>query len=69
MFFHECFFLYMKMVNKYSQKHKEKLRKEAHEKIKMFLNEKKTKGHKRPGKGVKILLENKKKKASLLTGN
>ena len=42
------------MVNKYYEKHKERLRKEAREKdIKIFLKKKKTKGKKKLEKNVK----------------
>ena len=45
------------MVNKYYQKHKEILRKEARERYQIFLKKKKIKGEKRFEKDIKILLK------------
>ena len=50
------------MVNKYYQKHKERLQKKYVKDIKIFLKKKKTKDKKRPEKDIKILLKKKKKK-------
>ena len=51
------------MSNKYYQKHKEKLRKEAREIYQNLSEEEKTKGEKRAEKGIKILLNIKKEKS------
>ena len=51
------------MSNKYYQKHKEKLRKEAREIYQNLSEEEKTKGEKRAKKGIKILLNIKKEKS------
>ena len=51
------------MTNKYYQKHKEKLRKEAREIYQNLSEEEKTKGEKRAKKGIKILLNIKKEKS------
>ena len=51
------------MTNSYYQKHKERLQKEAHEKIsKSFSRSKRQKIRKRFEKDIKILLKKKKKK-------
>ena len=47
-----------KKTNKYYQKHKERLQKEAR-KIKIFLKKEKTKGEKRFEKDIKIFLKKK----------
>ena len=49
------------MVNKHYQKHKEKLRKEAHERYQYLSEEEK--GEKRPETYTKISLKKKKKKS------
>ena len=51
------------MSNKFYQKHKEKLRKEAREIYQNLSEEEKTKGEKRAKKGIKILLNIKKEKS------
>ena len=51
------------MVNKYYQKHKEKLRKEALERYQNFSEEEKKKGKKGPETDIKIFLKRKKKKS------
>ena len=51
------------MSNKYYQKHKEKLRKEAREIYQNLSEEEKNKGEKRAKKGIKILLNIKKEKS------
>ena len=51
------------MSNKYHQKHKEKLSKEAREIYQNLSAEEKTKGEKRAEKGIKILLNIKKEKS------
>ena len=48
------FFLYIKMVNNYYQKHKEKLSKQARERHQNFSEEEKTKGKESREKGIKI---------------
>ena len=50
------------MVNKYYQKHKEKLQKEAHEWYQNLLEEEKEKGEKKLKTDIKIFLKRKKKK-------
>ena len=50
------------MVNKYYQKHKEKLQKEAHEWHQNLLEEEKEKGEKELKTDIKIFLKRKKKK-------
>ena len=50
------------MVNKYHQKHKERLPKEAHERYENLSEEEKDKRRKRSEKGIKTLLKEKKKK-------
>ena len=47
------------MVNKYDQKHKERLRKKAHERYQIVLKAKKRNGEKRFGTTIKIFLKNK----------
>ena len=49
------------MINKYYQKHKKKLQKEAGERYlkKIFLNKKKKKDKKSPEEDIKIFLRNK----------
>ena len=56
------FFPYIKMVNKYYQKHKERLQKEARERYKNFFEEEKDKTQKKVEKNVKTLLKKQKKK-------
>ena len=53
------------MVNKYYQKDKEKLRKEAREKYQNLYEEEKEKRQKRPETDSKIFLKKKRKKASI----
>ena len=56
------------MINKYYQKHKKRLRKEAREGYQSLSEEKKK--NKRPQKDVKILLKKKNKKGiSIIKGN
>ena len=50
------------MVNKYYQKHKEKLRKEAHTRCQNLSEEENDKRRKRLEKDIKILLKRKNKK-------
>ena len=50
------------MVNKYYQKHKEKLRKEAHERYQNLSEEEKTKSINMLISGIEIFLEKKKKR-------
>ena len=57
------------MVNKYYQKHKENLRKEAPERYQNLSEEEKDKGKKRLEKDVKILLKKKKKKGVSIIRN
>ena len=57
------------MVNKYYQKHKERLQKEARERYQNFLKKKNKKGKKRPEKDIKILLKRKKKKGVSIIKN
>ena len=57
------------MVNKYYQKHTERLRKEACEDIKIFLKKKKTKSANMLEKGIKSLLKKKKKKGVSIIKN
>ena len=57
------------MVNKYYQKHKEKLQKEARERYQNHSEEEKTKGEKKLEKGLKILLKKKKKKGVSIIRN
>ena len=47
------------MVNKYYQKHKERLQREARERYQNSSEEQKTKGEKKPKKDIKILLRKK----------
>ena len=55
------FFVYMKMVNKYYQKHKEILQKGACERHQTFLKRKKIEGEKWSEIDIKILLKKNKK--------
>ena len=57
------------MVNKYYQKHKERLQKEARGRYQNFLKKKNKKGEKRPEKDIKILLKRKKKKGVSIIKN
>ena len=57
------------MVNNYYQKHKERLRKEARERYKNLLKEKKEKGEKRPEKDIKISFKKKNKKGISIIRN
>ena len=57
------------MVNKYYQKHKERLQKKHVKDLKIFRKKKKTKGKKRPEKDIKILLKKKKKKGASIIRN
>ena len=57
------------MVNKYDQKHNEKLRKKAFKNVKIFLKKKKKKGEKRPEKDIKVLLKKKKEKVVSIIRN
>ena len=57
------------MVNKYYQKHKERLQKEARGRHQNFLKKKNKKGEKRPEKDIKILLKRKKKKGVSIIKN
>ena len=57
------------MVNKYYQKHKERLRKKHVQYIKIFLKKKKTKGEKKLEKDITILLKKKKKKGVSIIRN
>ena len=58
------------MPNNYYQKHKQRLRKEAHEKYQnLSEEEKKTKGERRPKKDIKSLLKKKKKKSISINVN
>ena len=50
------------MVNKHYQKHKERLRKEAHERYENLSKEEKIKGEKKLEKDIKISLKKKKKR-------
>ena len=50
------------MTDKYHQKHKERLQKEAHKKYQNLSEEEKNKRQKRPKKDINILLKKKKKK-------
>ena len=52
-YFSWVFFLYIKMVNNYYQKHKEKLSKQARERHQNFSEEEKTKGKESPEKDIK----------------
>ena len=62
------FSIYIKVINKYYQKHKKRLRKEAREGYQSLSEEKKK--DKRPQKDVKILLKKKNKKGiSIIKGN
>ena len=62
------FIIYIKVINKYYQKHKKRLRKEAREGYQSLSEEKKK--DKRPQKDVKILLKKKNKKGiSIIKGN
>ena len=54
------------MVNKYYQKVKEKLQKEARKRYQNLSEEKKDKIQKRLEKGIKILLKKKRRKVSVL---
>ena len=51
------FFLYIKMLNNYYQKHKENLQKEACERYQNLSLKEKDKRQKRPEKHIKILLK------------
>ena len=57
------------MVNKYYQKHKPRLRKEARERYQNLSKEEKDKRQKRPEKDIKILLKKKKKKGVSIIRN
>ena len=57
------------MVNKYYQKHKERLQKEARGRYQNFLKKKNKKVEKRPEKDIKILLKRKKKKGVSIIKN
>ena len=62
------FSIYIKVINKYYQKHKKRLRKEAREGYQSLSEEKKK--DKRRQKDVKILLKKKNKKGiSIIKGN
>ena len=63
------FFVYINVVNKYYQKHKENLGKEAPERYQDLSEEEKDKGKKRLEKDVKILLKKKKKKGVSIIRN
>ena len=54
------------MINKYYQKHKGNLQKEARERYQNFSKKKKTKREKRPKKDIKTLLKKKKKRVLFL---
>ena len=54
------------MANKYYQKHKENLQKEARKRYQNLSEEKKDKIRKRLEKGIKILLKKKRRKVSVL---
>ena len=56
------FFLYINMVNKYYQKHKEKLQKEVREIYQNLSDEEKDKRRKKARERYKIFLKKKKKK-------
>ena len=56
------FFLYVKVVNKYYQKHKEKLQKEVRERYQNLSDEEKDKRRKKARERYKIFLKKKKKK-------
>ena len=62
------FSIYIKVINKYYQKHKKRLQKEAREGYQSLSEEEKK--DKRPQKDVKILLKKKNKKGiSIIKGN
>ena len=62
------FSIYIKVINKYYQKHKKRLRKEAREGYQSLSEEKKK--DKRPQKDAKILLKKKNKKGiSIIKGH
>ena len=63
------FFLYVKMVNKHYQKHKERLWKEAQERYENLSKEEKTKGEKKLEKDIKLSLKKKKKKGVSIIRN
>ena len=57
-FFITFFFVFLKMVNKYYQKRKERLRKKARERYKNLSEEEKDKRWKKVREGTKFLLKN-----------
>ena len=62
-------FLYIEMVNKYYQKHKERLRKETPERYQNLSEEEKDKKQKKLEKDINILLKKKKKKGNSFIRN
>ena len=62
------FFVYIKMVNIYYQKDKQRREKKHVNDIKIILNKKKIKSEKRLEKDIKILLKKKIKRVSVLSG-
>ena len=62
-------FLYIEMVNKYYQKHKERLRKETRERYQNLSEDEQDKKQKKLEKDINILLKKKKKKGNSFIRN
>ena len=59
----QSFFVYIKLVNKYYQKHTKNFEKKDAKDIKIFQKKKEKKSEKRPETDIKIFLKKKKKKS------
>ena len=65
----KIFFQCIELVNEYQRKHKEKLRKEAHERYQNLSEEEKEKRAKIPKADTKIFLKKKKKESVSISKN